>query len=249
MNVLFEIADRDLIIIGFIFAVICIIAALIFRAVVGRNKVEPISEDERFDSDEEEEIVKSADEPVILEEKPEITEEQRKAKEELERVFMQMNADLEKKEKEKDNIDEFEKEQEENAIISYQELMAKAAKLKEEANTYETEVEQQADTKVHEAIDTYQKHASLEPVYKEEDLNKEEVYENEVEKKEPEKEIRRFKNSDIISPIYGIQKEKTSEKSSPKRQSNGIIGRAYEQTESENNLEFLNSLKEFRKNL
>ena len=57
------------------------------------------------------------------------------------------------------------------------------------------------------------------------------------------------KNSEIISPIYGIQKEK--KKSSLNRQSNGIISKAYEEaiTESEQNMDFLNSLKEFRKNL
>ena len=66
---------------------------------------------------------------------------------------------------------------------------------------------------------------------------------------EKKEEHHGFKNSDIISPIYGIQKEK--KKSSLKRTNDGIIGRAYEKSnmESEQNIDFLNSLKEFRKNL
>ena len=43
------------------------------------------------------------------------------------------------------------------------------------------------------------------------------------------------------------------EKSSTKTQTNGIIGRAYEEinpkSENEQNVDFLNSLKEFRRNL
>ena len=228
MNILFEIADRDLMIIGAILVAILIVAAIIFRAVVRGNKVKPISEDERFDNDDVEDV------KVEEVSKPELTDEQKEAKAELERVYAQMSADLGKQE-EKDNIDEFEREQEENAIISYQELMAQAEKLKNQADQYEAKVEDQADTKVHEAMNTYKEHT-----------------ENNALKKEEKKEYHGFKNSDIISPIYGIQRD-TKEKSSPKPQNNGIIGRAYEEinpkSENEQNLDFLNSLKEFRKNL
>ena len=142
-----------------------------------------------------------------------------------------MSIDLEKQEEKPDDIDEFEKEQEENAIISYQELMAAAEKLKKQADTYEAHIEDKADTKVHEVMNTYKEHNSKNTL---------------EEKKE---EHHGFKNSDIISPIYGIQKEK--KKSSLKRTNDGIIGRAYEKSnmESEQNIDFLNSLKEFRKNL
>ena len=226
MNILFEIADRDLMIIGAIFLAILIIAFIVFKMVTKANKVKPISENERFDNEED-----IKDSSVTKEE----TLEQKKAKEELERVYMQMSADLEKAESEtvetkEDNIDEFEREQEENAIISYQELMARAEQLKSEANKYETHTESRADMKVREAMNTYQKHTS---------------------KNEPSKEenYHRFKNSDIISPIYGIQKEK---KDLSKSQSNDIISSAYEmntKSENEKNVDFLNSIKEFRKNL
>ncbi len=230
MNILFEIADRDLMIIGAIFLAILLIAFIVFKVVTKANKVKPISEDERFDNEENIE-----DRIKVTEVTQEETEEQKKAKEELERVYMQMSADLEKQESEpievkEDHIDEFERKQEENAIISYQELMAKAEQLKKEANKYETHTESAADMKVKEAMNTYQKHTS---------------------KKVSEKEAYHgFKNSDIISPIYGIQKEK---KDLSKTQSNDIISKAYEEmntkSENEKNIDFLNSLKEFRKNL
>lgn len=227
MNILFEIADRDLMIIGAILVAILMVAFVIFRAVVRGSKVKPISEDERFDNDDMEEI------EVEEVTKPELTDEQKEAKAELERVYAQMSADLEKQE-EKDNIDEFEREQEENAIISYQELMAQAEKLKNQADQYEAKVENQADMRVHEAMNTYKEHTENNTI------------------KEEKKEYHGFKNSEIISPIYGIQRD-IKEKSSPKPQNNGIIGRAYEEinstSENEQNLDFLNSLKEFRKNL
>lgn len=220
MNILFEIADRDLMIVGIILVAILVVAAIIFKAAFRGAKVKPISEDERFDSEDNE--VKPS----------EITEEQVAAKAELERVYEQMSADLENQEGKKDNIDEFEREQEENAIISYQELMAKAQQLKEETHQYETHVEENADMKVREAMNTYQQHTSKESI--------------------EEKSYHGFKNSEIISPIYGIQREH-KEKSSTKTQTNGIIGRAYEEinpkSENEQNVDFLNSLKEFRRNL
>ncbi len=226
MNILFEIADRDLMIIGAVLIAILIIAVIIFKVAIKRGKVMPISDDVRFDSEDENE----------KEEKPTFTEEQKHAKEELERVYEQMSADLEKQEK-PDDIDEFEREQEENAIISYQELMAAAEKLKKEANGYEMHVEDKADMRVKEAMNTYKEHT-----------------EKVVEKQDKDKKTYHgFKNSEIISPIYGIQRENIREKSSPKPQSDGIIGRAYEEvnleSEKENNIDFLNSLKEFRKNL
>ncbi len=223
MNILFEIADSDLMIIAAVLVVIFVVIAFIIRAIINKNRVMPISEDERFDN--EDDFEEKVEEVKLL------TDEQKKAKEELERVYAQMSIDLEKQEEKPDDIDEFEKEQEENAIISYQELMAAAEKLKKQADTYEAHIEDKADTKVHEAMNTYKEHNSKNTL---------------EEKKE---EHHGFKNSDIISPIYGIQKEK--KKSSLKRTNDGIIGRAYEKSnmESEQNIDFLNSLKEFRKNL
>lgn len=233
MNILFEIADRDLMIIGAILVAILLVGTIIFKVVSKNNKVKPISEDDRFDNEDNIEEVK--------EEKPELTLEQQKAKDELERVFNQMSADLEKQNEKHDEIDNFEKEQEENAIISYQELMAEAERLKKQADTYEAHIEKNADMKVDEAIDSYKEHTEKT------------IQREEIKPEEKKQEYHGFKNSDIISPIFGIQREEKPKESSTKRQNNGIIGRAYEEidsnSESEQNLDFLNSLKEFRKNL
>lgn len=208
MNILFEIADRDLMIIGAIFLLILIIAFIVFKRYNEMNKVEPIPEDERFDSEIEVKEISN----------DELTDEQKKAKEELQKLYNQMSMDLEESEPTKEEIDEFEREQEENAIISYQELMAEAERLKAKTDTYEKKAEEKAGTYVDEAINTYRK---------------KEAYQG-------------FKNSEIISPIYGIQSEKKSEKVSTNYKTNDIINRAYEEKED---MEFLNSLKEFRKNL
>ena len=216
MNILFEIADRDLMIIGAVLVIIFIIGIFIFRAIVNKNRVLPISEDERFDSEDEEK---------------ELTDEQKKAKEELEKVYESMALDLDKQEviEQKENIDEFEREQEENAIISYQELMAAAEKLKSQTDRYEARAEDNADLKVNEAMNTYFEH-------------NEKAIRSEVKE-----EKRGVKNSEIISPIYGIQRE---QKNVSNRRNDGIISRAYEKkSDSEENMDFLNSLKEFRKNL
>ena len=133
MNILFEIADSDLMIIAAVLVVIFVVIAFIIRAIINKNRVMPISEDERFDN--EDDFEEKVEEVKLL------TDEKKKAKEELERVYAQMSIDLEKQEEKPDDIDEFEKEQEENAIISYQELMAAAEKLKKQADTYEAHIE------------------------------------------------------------------------------------------------------------
>ncbi len=193
MYVLFEISDQLLMVIGLAIVLVLFIGFAILKVILDKNRVKPISEDERYDSEE------------VLEEKEVVlTEEQKQAKAELERVYAQMSADLEKEESSLDEIDEFERKQEEEAIISYKELMKQADRLKIEADKYEQE---QMD---------FVPEKEVEPVLESHST---------------------FRNSDIISPIYGIQKNKPVNK------------QAYKHGNPENNVEFLNSLKEFRKNL
>ncbi|MDD6323145.1 MAG: hypothetical protein PUA73_00880 [Bacilli bacterium] len=226
MNILFEIADSTLMIIGAILVAILLGAFIIFKIVSNKTKVKPIDENERFDIDET-----NTKSEVAL------TEKQKKAKEELERVFNQMSSDLEKQEPTKDEIDEFERKQEENAIISYKQLMEEAKKLKEKADEYEQEADKVADMKIDDAINTYEKHSKINA--------------SEIETSKPQEAYQGFKNSDIISPIYGIQKEKKDKKITTKFKTNDIISKAYNEVdeEREENTQFLNSLKEFRKNL
>lgn len=220
MYLLFEIPDSVLIVIGIIIALFIAIIAIIVK--VTTRKIKPIDEDERYDNDEK----------IVIPEE-ERTEEQKKAKEELEMVFNQMNADLEKQKNEVSDIDDFEREQEENAIISYQELLAHAEKLKQEASKYEKIAEEKADTKIKDIT------------------KKKEVRDNST----IEEKKKAFRSSDIVSPIYGIQSNKNMvrQKKSSKSQKSGIISKAYGQErfekEETQNLDFLNSLKEFRKNL
>ena len=225
MNLLFEIPDSVLIIIGIIVVLIIAIIAIIVRA--SSRKVKPIDEEERYDRDEFsviEETSKNDEEEIDEEE----VFERKKAKDELERVFNQMSADLEieKQKAEIDSIDDFEREQEENAIISYQELLAHAEKLKEEVSMYEKIAEEKANMNVEE-VTSKKKNRDID------------------ERSNPKKA---FKSSDIVSPIYGIQSNKNMVRQKRPRRGNLSDQERFEKEETQN-LDFLNSLKEFRKNL
>ena len=218
MNLLFEIADKDLIFLALAFLALIIFGVIIFYVVTKSNKVVPIDDDDRFDSDE--------DDDDFFEE-VELTDEQREAKEELERVYNKMSADLERETKEPvkeeveiNNIDAFEREQEENAIISYQELLKHA----------------EAQKKIAPKREEYRAYDEKPKVHEREQLS----FEIDKEIEEPKK----FKNSEIISPIFGIQSEgKHVQRQAVKQRK---VTPKNNQGENE---EFLNSLKEFRKKL
>lgn len=238
MNILFEIPDA--LIIGIIAVIVLIIIIVAFFIRAHSRKVKPIGEEERYDKEEIDEIeVKEIT-------KEEMTDDQLEAKKELERLYQKMSEDLEKQNSASDEIEEFEKEQEENAIISYQELMAQADKLKEEAKKYEKTAEDKADMKVREAIQTFKKR----------DIKKSKKEMNRSKPNESKYGTNKgFKSSDIISPIYGVQSNKKmlKKKTDANKEKSDIISKAYEKKQFEDektqNLDFLNSLKEFRKNL
>lgn len=230
MNLLFEIPDIVLVVLGAIFVLLIVLVAFIIKNT--GQKVKPISEDDRYDNDE-----------IVFDDTldEEVTIEQKEAKEELSRVFDRMSADLEKQKEAASAVDEFEKEQEENAIISYQELLKQAEKLKADADMYEKKEEEKADMNVKAASRSYRRQAAKRG-------------EKEVKVEKP-KRITSFKNSDIVSPIYGIQSNKNMvrHKNSSKNENRDIISKAYEEDlfeeEKTQNLDFLNSLKEFRNKL
>ena len=225
MNLLFEIPDSFILAVFIVIFLIIAIIAIIIKA--SSRKIKPIDEDDRYDTDEFSDVKISSDEK---------TEEQIKATNEIEKVFNQMSVDLEKQKDEVNDIDDFEREQEENAIISYQELLEHAEKLKQEASKYEKIAEAKAGTKMGDAMKSISK----------KELNDE---------KKMEEKKKAFRSSEIVSPIYGIQSNKNMvrQKKVPKTKKNGIIGEAYDQKrfeiEETQNLDFLKSLKEFRKNL
>lgn len=200
MNILFEIADKDIMFIGLFGVGIVIFGVIIFYVLSRNEKKEEI--DEFMEEDEEKE-------EFFEEIKPE-TKEQQEAKNELERVFKQMSEDLEEKEPTKEVVRQFEREQEENAIISYQELI------------------KQAEAKRNHPLA---------------DLNElEEIEEKPKEKIKKEiKEEKSFKTSEIISPIFGMQKPEEYREDMRKKKKD-----IYEDT---TNLEFLKNLKDFRDNL
>lgn len=189
MYTLFEIPDKYLIIFGVSFLILLLIIVLITFILKKKKKVKPIEEEERF---EEEVSFKKIDE---------LTDEQKKAREELERVFNQMNNDLQK---EKENVvDSFEREQEENAIISYQELI-KQVQSREENNVKEK-------VNIPEEI-------ALE---KEKYLDALENIKPAIEERKPYAgDKTKFNASEIISPIYGRQEPKTKEETEEEKKQN-----------------------------
>ena len=214
MNILFTINKFGILLIGLVFFLF--IAIMIFLVLASakksfkKNNVEedPIKKIKFKNEENIEEVFEKLKEnrmkteDNIIEDNLEEETYKEKIEEEknaIKSVLEKMEKDLEK-EKEGD-IETFEREQEEKAIISYQELLKQAGKLREL-----TEDKKNQDLK---------KDIKIEEVKKE-------------EKKEPE-EHKKFKNTEFISPVYG--------KEAPE----SIINRK--------NQEFLNSLKDFRRNL
>lgn len=244
MYVLFEIQDKYIVMFGVILVLALIVAGVIIFIYNKKNRVKPISEDERF-----EEV------NVIEEKKPiELTEEQKKAREELEKVFNQMNADLQK-EPEK-VVDTFEREQEENAIISYQELIkqVKGMEIKEE-KPIEKETSKEDDTKelIKNVISA--ELISEEPGKEEKKENYLEALENlkpniktfDVEERKPYSGKKsKFNTSEIISPIYGRQDPNEVTETFKMDEAYTAISQDEEQKQ---NSDFLQTLKEFRNNL
>ena len=148
--------------------------------------------------------IKQIDETKKVEEKP---------KANLDDILNKLEEDITS---EKTNTHSFEELQEEKAIISYKELLKVAGKLKEENEGYNDEIENTRSYKFPELKEINK----IEKEIKENKANegfREEIYD------EPKK----FKNSDIISPIYGKVNVKENEEES----------------------EFLKKLKSLRNNL
>lgn len=172
----------------------------------------------------------------------------------LEEMLGQMQSDLDKKH---NIIDEYEKAQDENAIISIKEL------------------EQRADNNIEE----YEKEQEEESVISVKDLNLKGLEKLEQEEEEMKRPLRKaissinhderkkFKSTDFISPIFGKMEQKPEY---PKVKAynkeadlsiNEYFGEDVEKdfnetintkplnNEMEKNIEFLNALKEFRNNL
>lgn len=192
-------------------------------------------------------------------------EEQEHAKLELEKVVNSMKNDLEKKQ-DVNEIKTYEQEQEEKAIISYQELVEAVRKnnvnhkpqteigmevsstadvempITPEEKIHQEEVEHQVDN-IMDMIDAVS-HSSEEDNNLDE-LNKEDLPKETIE--EPKNETKKFHSTEFISPIYGLhpQGDIKKEESNPSDNDlDDIINNDLNNTD-----ELLETLKKFREKL
>lgn len=153
------------------------------------------------------------------------------ANDEISKVLLAMEQDLNKPKV--DPVLSFEEEQEEQAIISYRELL----KTKQE----QTKTEEPEDTF------TWSNEVPVEII----DFPEEEV--NISVKREPKEDMEepgRFTNTEFISPIFGRMTENgytmyEKPKEQPKKEEQPVI----KKIDNKHNDQFLKELKEFRKNL
>lgn len=169
---------------------------------------------------------------------------------ELEDILKKMQEDIDLKPE--DVVKKFEEEQEEKAIISYQELVdnVKAGKI-------EVIEDEQSDIDFVESlnIDT-----SSEPIISTMDEEKDtvtpemlkEVIQT-ISNSKVEEEPRKFKNSEFISPIYGVMDTNLEYPTVKKNENILDIMNTKDYNELTEEIqkqeEFLNALKEFRNNL
>jgi len=157
---------------------------------------EPIPEPEIVISPVVEEEKEQVEETIYEEEKEE-EERKEEAKQELERL----EKTLQEEKEERVGPTDFEIEQERTAIINYDEL-------KKAAGTIESRDEKLLQDEGNEPI-------SIDDLYKRENIKKEEekpVVEEvkpviEEIKEEVKKEEKKFKNSEVLSPVFGVTKE------------------------------------------
>lgn len=212
-------------------AIFCIGAIVLFTLIyMDRKNLKLFQAEEKNLLDELKEYEESKDEVKITQ----INEEE-KPKANLEEVLEKMQADLDKKE---DVVAIFEQEQEEKAIISYQELLQSKNKNVEGSNKELLSVIEQIsnpDTNIYEEVE--------EPI---------EAIPTPLE--EPKK----FKTTDFISPVYGKQNSNIEYPKIPnfnelKEAKNNIELEkkvdTFEELDSNHNDAFLNALKEFRSHL
>lgn len=147
----------------------------------------------------------------------------------IEEVLKAMNEDLEKQKYA--TIDKYEEEQEENAVISYQELVARKMALGDSNEEKSKIVETASKT-----------------TYINSDNNQTDIEQVAIIEKKPVSS--KFSNSEFISPIFGRLEDNTEYPTVKKIEETEV----YTETKVQENLpeksdDFLSTLKEFRKNL
>lgn len=161
-------------------------------------------------------------------------EQDEKNRSSIEEVLKAMNEDLEKQKYE--TIDKYEEEQEENAVISYQELVARKMALADEPE----------EKHVEEVI--------TKTSYVEDEDGVTPVSFEKIQLTNPDSEEKsnsKFSNSEFISPVFG-RLESTMEYPTLKKtvETETLVETKLDKSDlPEETDEFLNTLKEFRKNL
>jgi len=171
------------------------------KPVVEERKEEVVVETPAIEKQEElaqPEVVIS---PVVEEEKEQVEEtiyekekKEEEKKEEAKQELERLEKTLQEEKEERIGPTDFEIEQERTAIINYEEL-------KKAAGTIEVRDEKLLQDEGNEPI-------SIDDLYRRENIKKEEIKpvieEIKVEKKVEEK---KFKNSEVLSPVFGVTKE------------------------------------------
>lgn len=184
------------------------------------------------------------------------------AREELEKLTkeLEIRAEIEKQNalnKDIKNEDEqltmFEKEQEENAIISLDELMSKANDIYTSNEVVQYEDEGNEPISLDDLRARWEQEKAK--INKIEESNKEEVVEIKPEEQEIKKvvfptmeRISKFENSPIISPVYGIEKTEDSINSNELQLENTADYEKFDEEIRKTN-EFIATLKELQKKL
>ena len=239
-----------------ILGIVSIIAILITSFVFSLMNKKPEKKELVYEDDLDDTPLEKEEEPIEKTLKPivELTDEQKEARLELEKVIEQMEEDLSGKQEE--NIVSFEQEQEEKAIISYQELLRTAGKATDiPKKEPDVEITNIINSLVEEEVDDAFAMNTI-------DIN-EPVKEKVVETpKEPfvMPKQEKFRSSEFVSPVYGRQQSDVDYPTIPnketleKRIKNEVI-LELEKTlntkcsDLEKNDAFLQALKDFRKNL
>lgn len=177
---------------------------------VVKEEVKPVVEERKEEVVVETPVIEKQEElpqpevvisPVVEEEKEQVEEtiyekekEEEEKKEEAKQELERLEKTLQEEKEERIGPTDFEIEQERTAIINYEEL-------KKAAGTIEVRDEKLLQDEGNEPI-------SIDDLYRRENIKKEEIKpvieEIKVEKKVEEK---KFKNSEVLSPVFGVTKE------------------------------------------
>ena len=157
-----------------------------------RKEKEVIAELEKELEQEEVQEINRVEEPIQKEEIKEQKFEEKKS--EIEEMLEKMQEDLDKKPE--DVVTNFENEQEEKAIISYQELLdsikEKSPKVEVVDDELEYRQEKEMNKKLNETIQAIENNETNKIV---------------EEEKTETNAVKKFKNTDFISPVYGKMNE------------------------------------------